>query len=463
MSLLLKRVGIPLAERIGKMPVSKYLGELLRTQWLSPEEIREIQNTKLAALIEHAYATVPFYRDTMDERGLKPSDIRTIDDLPKLPILTKDTIRANYPDKMVSTKYEPSELSQSTSSGSTGEPFRYMISRDEKARKWAGLYRIWSWAGYEMGDKWVNLTARPPRAFKHSGLLQRLEARYSDVLGLPAQELYAGNADEFVRRILAFKPRMLRGYTSSLYYLAQVMSDRGVKLNVDIVSTTGETLFDFQRELIESFYGSKAHDGYGGEGMEIAGQCEAVSGYHVNAESVVMEIVDSDGSACPDGVEGQIVLTDLNHYSMPFIRYNIQDVAVRSSKLCSCGRGLPVLDRISGRLTDIGVTPSGKPIFVQFFSIVLRNVVSKVRGFQVVQERPDLITLYVVPGDGFIEVADQIVAQAQDYVGSDVTVELKLVEEIPLAASGKRRLFISKCGMQVAGGAADRASDVAAK
>ncbi len=80
MSFLLKRVGIPLAEKVRGMPVSKYLGELLRTQWLSPDEIRAIQNTKLAALIEHAYATVPFYREIMDSRGLTPSDVRTVDD-----------------------------------------------------------------------------------------------------------------------------------------------------------------------------------------------------------------------------------------------------------------------------------------------------------------------------------------------------------------------------------------------
>jgi phenylacetate-CoA ligase len=275
--------------------------------------------------------------------------------------------------------------------------------------------------------------------------------------------LYSGNADEFVHKIIDFKPTMLRGYTSSLYYLAQVMSGKGVKLNVKSVSTTGETMFDFQRELIESFYGCRAHDGYGGEGMEIAGQCETEPGYHVNAESVVLEVVDSEGQACPDGVEGQIVLTDLNHYSMPFIRYNIQDMGVRSGKACACGRGLPVLDRIAGRLTDIGVTPSGKPIFVQFFSIVLRGVVSKVRGFQVVQERPDLITLYVVPGDGFDEVRQEVVAKAQDYVGGDVRVELKTVDDIPLAASGKRRLFISKCGIQVAGGDEVRADNATAR
>jgi phenylacetate-CoA ligase len=451
MSFLVKRIGLPIAEQLRGMHVSKYLGELLRTQWLSSDELRHLQNAKLARLIDHAYRTVPLYREIMDRGGLCPADITCVEDLPKLPILTKEIIRANYPDKTISSAFDASKLIVMTSSGSTGEPFRYSITNDEKAVKWAGLYRFWNWAGYEMGDRIVNLTAFPPRAFKGSKVIGFLESRFSGILGLPANELYKDNADEFVAKIAAFRPKTIRGYASSLYYLAEAMSEKGVKMDVNSVCTTGETLFDFQRELMESFYGCRVYDGYGGEGMEIAGQCGEDPGYHISAESVILETVGPDGKVCEPGVEGQVVLTDLNHYSMPFIRYNIQDMAVRSDRVCSCGRGLPMLDKLSGRLTDIGVSPSGKSIHVHFFTALFMRIAPRVTSFQIVQERPDLIVVTVVPGEGFDQAREEIVSTTQGYVGADVQVELVIVDEIPPTSGGKRRLFISKCGIRAAG------------
>jgi len=450
MACLARRLGFRLAERMKGMRVGRYLDEYLANQWLAPDEIRRIQESKLAGLIEHAYQTVPFYRELMDERGLAPSDVRSLGDLAKLPILTKETIRANYPEKTISSSFAKSDLVDMTSSGSTGEPFRYVITNDEKAKKWSGLYLFWSWAGYEMGDRIVNLTASPPRAFKENKLAAFLETRFSGILGLPANELYASNAGEFVERIVAFQPKTLRGYASSLYYLAQVMSEKGVKMSVNSVCSTGETLFDFQRELMESFYGCKVQDGYGGEGMEIAAQCGEGS-YHVNAENVILETVDVEGKACGPGVEGQVVLTDLNHYSMPFIRYNIQDVAVRSDETCPCGRGLPMLSRLSGRLADIGVTPSGKSIHVHFFTALFMKLAPKVKTFQVIQELPDLFVIKAVPGEGYESAIDEIISKTQDYVGPEVKVELQRVDEIPITKGGKRRLFISKCGIKAAG------------
>lgn len=439
-----------MAERLRGMYVGRYLKELLRTQWLSPDEIRSIQDAKLAKLIEHAYRTVPFYREVMDKCGLVPDDITCVDDLPKLPILTKDIIRANYPDKMISTVFDASKLVVMTSSGSTGEPFRYVLSDDEKAIKWAGLYRFWKWAGYEMGDRIVNLTAFPPKAFKRNKLIGFFESRFSGMLGLPALELYDKNAAEYVAKIAAFKPKVLQGYASSLYFLAETMDRRGVKLKLNSVCTTGETLFDFQRELMESYYGCKVFDGYGGEGMEIAGQCGHDPGYHINAENVVLETVGPDGNVCAPGVEGQVVLTNLNHYSMPFIRYNIQDVALKSDRMCSCGRGLPMLEKVSGRLSDIGVTPSNKLIYVQFFSTLFRGVYPAVTGFQVVQEQPDSIVVNLVTGKGFEEVQEKVTSKIQGYVGEDVSVKLAIVDQIPTTSGGKRRYFISKCGIQPA-------------
>ncbi|MCX8052300.1 MAG: hypothetical protein N3B12_00690 [Armatimonadetes bacterium] len=447
---IVKRIGLPIAEKVRGWPLSRYLGELEQSQWLSPEEIRAIQDRKLASLVDHAYWTVPFYRELFDEHGLTPQDVRSVDDLPKLPIVTKDVIRANL-ERMVSDRFDRGQLARLSSSGSTGEPFTLYMSDAEKARKWAGLLRFWKWAGLELGDRYVNVTGFPHGAFKKGFFWRFLERRFSGMMAVSAFDLTEGNVDQVVRRIQAFRPKALRGYASSLYSLAKLVTDKGLKLEVSAVCTTGETLFPFQRELIESCFGCRVYDGYGGEGMEVAGQCGFGNTYHVNAEDVILEVVDSDGNRCPPNREGQVVLTDLNHYSMPFIRYNIQDVAIASDRLCECGRGLPVVEQVTGRLTDIGVTPSGKVIVVHFFTGLFEGFSGEVKDFQVVQEKPDLFVISVVSVGNPGSVVQRIHQAAQAHLGQDVTVEVRPVSHIPLTKGGKRRLFISKCGMKAAG------------
>ncbi|MCE5198300.1 MAG: hypothetical protein ABFD54_11665 [Armatimonadota bacterium] len=447
---VIKHIAYPVAEHLKNWPLRKYLEELNESQWLTAEQIRELQNNKLANLIQHSYETVPFYRQLMDERGLEPQDIRTIDDLVKLPILTKNAIRAAFPEKMLSSKYDANKLVIMSSSGSTGEPFKYYMSQDEKARKWAGLFRFWTWSGWDIGDRYATMLGSPLRAFKNSRLGAFIEDRFSGVMSIPAFELYNNNAHACVDRLLEFNPVMLRGYASSLYYVAQIIIKRGLDVRLKAICSTGETLFDFQRESIESAFHCKVFNGYGGEGMEIANECEH-SGFHVNAESVIAEVVDANGNRCAPGVLGQLVLTDLNHYSMPFIRYNIQDMASVSQEACLCGRGLPMLSNLSGRLTDVGITPSGKVIVVHFFTGMFMKLAPAVTGFQVIQERPNLFSISVVPGSGFNTVKDEVLQKTLEYVGPDVKVEMNIVKSIPVTAAGKRRLFISTCGLKAAG------------
>jgi len=446
MSLLVKYLGVPVAERLKGWPVRKYLAELQQSQWWSPERLRALQDQKVRTLIRHAYETVPYYRRLFDTNGLKPEDVSTVDDLPRLPTLSKDAIRAAGLDAMLSSKFQRSELVAMSSSGSTGEPFRYYLTEDEKARKWAALFRFWSWAGFRLCDRYAVLAARPYRAFT-SGVLAWLEARFSGALNLSAFQMYEEEAVRYAERLAKFKPLMLRGYASSLYYLAQVVKERWLQLRLNAVCSTGETLFRFQRELIETVFHCKVFDAYGGEGMETAGQCDQGT-YHINAEGVVVEVVDDRGRRCSPGVPGRVVLTDLNHYSMPFIRYDIQDLATYTDRACPCGRALPALGRIYGRLTDVGVTPSGKAILVHHFTALFMKHVDAVEAFQVVQEQPSLFVVKLVPGARFAELRDTVLAELQQIVGSDCKVEIVILDKIPLGTGAKRRLFVSRCGLK---------------
>ncbi|NLE77829.1 MAG: phenylacetate--CoA ligase family protein [Chloroflexi bacterium] len=444
---LVRALALPLAERLQGMPVQARLGELETSQWWPPERIRELQWAKLQRLLAHAYANVPYYRRRMDEAGVAPTDIRDWPDLARLPISEKDDLRAAGPEQTRDQGVELARLLPYASSGSTGEPFRYGITKAEKAQRWAIVFRYWGWAGLWPGVRYVNVTGGAPGAFKGRPLLRRVEQAATRVMELSAFELYEGNAAAYVERIRRFRPWAVRGYASTMDYLARHLQAQGQTLPVGAVLTLGETLYPQQRQVIQAAFGCPVYDAYGGEAMEAAAQCPQQAGgqggYHINAESILVEVVDDAGRPLPPGRPGQLVLTNLDNYAMPFIRYNIQDVGALSAERCPCGRGLPVLESVEGRLTDTLVTPAGKVLVVHFFTLLLMRA-EGIDHYQVVQERPERMVLRLVPNAHYNEAEEaRLLAEVRRYVGPDVQVAVERVAEIPLTRTGKRRFFVS--------------------
>ncbi len=448
--LLVGSIGMPIVGRLIGWPVSAKLRELNRSQWWPEDWLRALQSEKLVRLVRHAYETVPFYRQLFDAHGISPSEIRGLDDYSKLPILSKQIIRANYPDGVISSAFDRTRLTEEATSGSTGEPFKLVMSPEEKAYKWASLFRYWAWAGWHPGDRSVILAAKPIGALKSRGVGAAVEERLSGMLQLSTRLIDRELAVRYVKRIRDFRPVMIRGYASSLHHLAETALQEGMEVHVKSACTTGSTLFDNQREAIEKAFHCRVFDAYGGDSAEIAGQCDQGS-YHINAENCLVEIVDENGVPVPPGVMGQVVITDLNAYSMPFIRYNLQDVAEWSDERCGCSRSLPLLKRIYGRLTDVGITPSGRVIISHTFSVLLTRFADAVTGWQVTQEKADEFVLTLVRGPAFdIRKAD-LDRELREIVGPDVLLRYVFVDVIPAIPGGKRRVFVSKSGMKAAG------------
>ena len=444
-STLVKKLGLPIAEKIKRWPMSNYLAQLEESQWWTPGQLQAMQEEKMRAMIRHAYDSVEYYRSVFDERGLKPDDIKTLDDLPKLPILNKDSIRANFPDRIVSNKHDVGSLILGKSSGSTGEPLRYYLTHEEKAFKWACLYRMWRWAGYDFGKKYAIITVYTPSAFKNVPVMDLLERKVMRCLTLQTRDLNSDTVAGFVEAIQDFKPVILKGNPSTCYYIARYMKEHGSRFDVGATICNAETLVPCVRDYVQDVFGCGIYDTYGLEGMEAAAQCSPTSLHHLAAEAVIAEVVDENGDPLPPGTEGRLVLTALDKWAMPFIRYDTQDVAAIAAGACSCGRGLPLISNIKGRLVDIGVTPSGKFLSVFVFSPLFRDV-EGVDAWQVVQESPQEVSVNVKPTAKLTqETLDGILREIQDYVGDDVRVAMNKVDDIPLTPSGKRRFFISKC------------------
>lgn len=446
---LVQKIGMPIAERATGWPVSKYLRELEESQWWSLQQLQELQNEKLRKMIKHAYDTVPYYRELFADNNLHPNDIKTMADLPKLPILTKDTVRANFPDKIASKAFDRRDLIVGKSSGSTGEPLKYYLSKEEKGFKWACLYRYWRWAGYDFGKKYAFIAVLTPTAFRGNSVLQWLEHRLSRVLTLQTRDLDADTVADFICKIRNYKPVMLKAHPSTCFYMARYMNEHDIKFELNSCICNAETLDPFVRDYVEERFGCGIYDTYGSEGIETAAQCHPRSGHHIAAEAVITEVVDKDGNPAPMDTEGRLIVTALDKWAMPFIRYDTQDAATMTAEQCSCGRGLPLLSGVKGRIVDMGLSPSGKLLSVYAFSPLFAKA-DGIDAWQVIQESAGELSVKIKPTPAFNdEIRKSIQKGIEDYVGSDVTAEIELVEEIPLTPSGKRRFFISKCSSDV--------------
>ncbi|MFC2046293.1 phenylacetate--CoA ligase family protein [Chloroflexota bacterium] len=439
---VVKHVLLPFGEILRGSRVLPRLRELEKSQWYSPERIRELQEKKLRRLVRHAYDHVPYYRRVFGERGLGPDDILTVEDLTKLPILTKKEARRQFPDQITADNCTERDYLRLHSSGSTGEPLHFHLSREGHDARLAAMFRYWRAAGYDFGQPWVRAGHHA-----HTRSADRATDRLVRCTYLQFRE---ANERELLAQLDAIRkarPVMIRTYASAAYLFARTARDNGIKdIRVKATICTGSVLYDHYRQLIESQFKGPVYDVYGGEGMIIAGQFECGS-YHIHAEGVIAEFLKPDGTAVGPGELGSIVLTNLNNHAMPFIRYEIGDLGVTSNTICTCGRGLPVLDSIVGRDSGIVVAPNGRYLTVHFFNDIFRS--TNVVQFQIVQNEPERIELKLVRGDQFSRADKEYIIQAMRAGGGTAfKVEMTFVEAIPPAPSGKRLLILSKVGQQ---------------
>jgi len=417
--------------------IRKKLSELLVTQWWSREQLEALQQKKLRALIKHAYQNVPYYHTLFKNLKISPDDIKTTDDLKKIPVLTKKDIRINFL-SLQAKNFSPSQRIESYSSGSTGEPLRYFIDKSAYSSRWAQTFRCWSWAGYHLGDPYVKLSSEA-----RSTVYKKIQDRLFNSWNVNYPDIPEENFVQFAQKIKKIKPVIIRSYPTLLYTFSKRLRNINFVYDGAAVTTTGSILYPHYREAIEKQFNCKIFDAYGGEGTPVSFECEEHCGYHMADEDVIVEFLRGTEPAAP-GEISRIVFTNLNNYSMPFIRYDIQDLGSYSEDQCSCGRGLSVMKSIHGRDADILVTPSGKFILAHFFGIIFRDIPG-VEQFQVIQNKIDAVTIKIVKNFNFSEKNFAFITkEIQKQLGDDVDLHIDFVEEIPLSGrSGKRRYVIS--------------------
>jgi phenylacetate-CoA ligase len=428
-----------------------YYNELKESQWLTPAQVKELQEIKLRKLVRHAYQHVPFYRQRFDEAGVKPSDIQTIEDLQKLPLLSKQDVRENLYFDLLSDNHRKDQVLRIQTSGSTGEPFVCFADRHQLEIRWAATQRGLEWTGYRFGDKQARLWHQTIGMNVTQIVREKLDAILNRRLFVPAYELSDKNLKMFVEKIVKHQPVLIDGYAESFNFLAHYVKHHELpSIKPKALVSSAQSLPDESRMVIEKAFGCKVFDKYGSrEFSGIAYECDAHEGHHVVAESYIVEIL-KDGRPARPGEIGEIVITDLSNECLPFLRYRIGDMAVAmdNSAACPCGRGLPRIGKIEGRVQSIIVGANGNYVPGSFFLHLLKDYDYIIRQFQVVQEERGSIVLKVIKAPAYNDEAfGDVLGELRKFLGADMKINVQFVDHIPMVRTGKQQVSISKIQM----------------
>ncbi len=428
--------------------VDNQLRDLRESQWLSPEKMRSLQEMKLQALVRHAYRHVPYYRNRMKDAGLTPDDVRTLDDLQKLPMLTKANVREHLHFDIMSDNHKKSEILRISTSGSTGEPFVCFADRNQLEFRWAATLRAMEWTGYRFGDRQLRLWHQTLGMSKTQVAREFADAWMSRRRFIPAYEMSDENLREFVRQIESYQPVLLDGYAESFNFLARYLAEHGrLDIKPKGIISSAQSLPDASRRAIEEAFGCKVFDKYGSrEFSGIAYECDAHDGHHVVGEGYIVEIL-KDGKPAAPGEVGEVVITDLNNQCLPFIRYRIGDLAeaMDQSATCACGRGLPRIGKIEGRVQSIIIGAKGQYVPGTFFAHLLKDYDHAIRQFQFVQEQRGSVVFKIVKGKRFSdEVLAEVLATLHKFLGDELHIHVEFVENVDMVRTGKRLATVSK-------------------
>jgi phenylacetate-CoA ligase len=423
----------------GELAQLRYLREFERTQFLPGEEIRRLQWQRLRALLAHAYEQCPFYRERFERAGLVPGGLRALEDLRALPPLEKRDIQ-EHGGRMVARDWPRADLIRNQTGGSTGTPVTFFLSGDRKCSRAAATLRHNRWSGWEVGDK-VAVIWGAPRDRPDDTWRARLRgALLRDPLWLDTAHLTEGTLEAFHAALLRYRPRIIQAYARAAVLFARYLQARGREAyRPHALVTSAEVLEPEDRALLERVFGCPVFNRYGcREVSVVASECPAHTGLHTMAEGLYVEVETRDGPASP-GQMGSILVTDLLNGGMPLIRYRIGDLGAWAAGECPCGRGLPRLERVAGRVTDFLVGCDGRlvsGVFLATYVVAQRPSLGQV---QIHQHRAGAVVYRLKPGRDFRAAADAeyLRAATRHYLGPRAEADVEVVDELPPEPSGK--------------------------
>jgi phenylacetate-CoA ligase len=430
---------LPAYYRLTGSKVLRHYRRARARQFLPEEELRESQWRAAQDLLRYVHAHNPFHRARLTRLGAGPEDFRSLEDFRRLPLLTKEDLR-DHAAELLSEGHDPRTLLRKRTGGSTGVPVHLHWDQAAVQAKRALTLRHDEWAGFRIAERqaalWGNVEPRTTPWRRLTGALYDRTV-YLDTLAMDEHALFA-----FVDAIRHTRARHLFGHGHSLYWFARFLKERGIRdLALDGIISSSEMLPPAERRVVEEVFGEIVFDRYGCEEVGLlASECEAHDGLHVAADGVLVEIL----GGCEE-VPGRVVVTDLLNRATPLLRYEIGDLATTKPGACRCGRGLPRIGMITGRTSDVLLTPDGG----QVSGISLLDTVTiHIPGFrqvQVLQDRLDELCFHVVRDGAFSEASLRMLAEAvRRYFGAAMRHRVVFVDAVPLTGRGKYQFSVCR-------------------
>lgn len=426
--------------------------QLESSQWWCPEKLLDLQLRQLRPLLAHAVATVPYYRDLFAERGIRIPAELAVEDFNRLPISSRSAVQAAGPG--LESSALPAGHGKpvfAKTSGSTGRPLRFARTAVTRTLWLAFALREHLWHARDLATKlgairWFKRgMAEPPQGASAPDWGPIFSPTFST--GPFSALNVISTLPEQLAWLQRERPDYLISFPSNLTALARHVRDRNIELPpLREVRTIGESLPDASRRLIADTWRAKVSDIYTcEEAGYLAVQCPVSDAYHVQSENVLLEIVDADGRACLPGQVGQVLITSLNNYATPLIRYEIGDLA-EFGPPCACGRGLPVIRRIHGRMRSRLVMPDGQNVFPYLgdHGDIDQAIGVKLHQFQCIQHSIEEIELKLVMERQLTATEiSAIEALMQKHLGHPFRIRCSFYDEIPRGPNGKFEEFIS--------------------
>jgi len=414
----------------------RLLAEIAERNTWRPERFIDYQNVELRKLIAHAATNVPFYRTLLAERGIDPASIQTADDLDVLPILEKQTARDSAA-ALVDERLDKATLVKVNTSGTTGTPldlyrtvaqeaaaFAYADARHhDVAGVWRRHHRCVSLGGH--------LVAAPSRTRPPFWVHNRPWKQ----LYMSSYHLAPAYLDAYVDAIRAFQPAFIEGYPSSVYAIAHhIVANDLPPVPMRAAFTTAENVFDHQREAIARAFDCRTFSQYGcGEQVIFAAECEAGS-MHLSPEVGIVQVVGADDRPVPPGEQGDLICTGLINHAQPFIRYRLGDLGALAPGTCPCGRHLPLLAHVEGRIDAVLITRDGRRI--GRLDPVFKGA-EGVAEAQIVQDDVDRFRIRIVPGKGYTDDDGRVLMRNLSQRTGPADIRVELVDRIERTKAGK--------------------------
>ena len=415
----LKKIGLS----VTRFRFYKSYKELERNQWLKKDEIEYLQLNKLKRLLNYSVQNIPFYKRRL--AGFDPQKIKSLEDIKNLPVINKEELKVAGPDAIAKNRRR---LILKTTSGTTGPPFNFVIDRDFFSLEIARNLRIFDLPGLEMGEPWVLFT--PLRGKKNpifSFFTNRLVLDANLITTERTPPCCPSSADnkltpdentirQFCTKIKAHKPKTIYSYPSSLIALATFIRKWGITgINIKTIISSGEVLTPKARSFIEETFDGKVFNLYGTtEFPSIAEECKEHNGLHIFTDSYIVEFVNN----------GEIVITDLYNYTMPFIRFQTGDRGFLKNGQCNCGRSLPLMEITQGRVSDLIISPDGKFLRRTFFASLFKKN-QEIEKFEIVQNEQGRIMISLMVRKLLPESRkDFLIRRCKDYAGDSLNIDI---------------------------------------